>query len=295
MQILLVRDAQTPVRQIALTPWRLFKWFCLSILLLALLNLLAVWLLEALGLDDGAQKQSLSEAQYERKLIELEAQLTEMNARLKGMDATRQQMLQDQPLSPVQPTAGVPVVTPVPITPVLESTNAPGGQGGPMVAQVMLPADRSFSTRLHQLELATLNIKAQSEGVSDQMQILQQFQRASPTGYPLPYQAMVTSPAGFRVDPFTGRSSWHGGTDYGAYPGTPILATGDGYVIRAEWDEEYGNVVEISHPGVNMVTRYAHAQEMYVKLGQRVAKGEAIASVGSTGRSTGPHLHYEVR
>jgi len=83
--------------------------------------------------------------------------------------------------------------------------------------------------------------------------------------------------------------------DYGAYAGTPILATGDGYVIRADWDDEFGNVVEIAHPGVNMVTRYAHAQELYVKSGQRVAKGDAIASVGSTGRSTGPHLHYEVR
>lgn len=312
MQILLVRDAQTPVRQIELTPWRLFKWFWLGIVLLAVLNLLAVWLLEALGLDDGAQQQSLSEAQYERKLTELEAQLTEMNARLKGMDATRQQMLQDQPLAPMQSAGGmVPAPAsapiPVPITTVPPSLSSPsspgsptssaaqGGQGGPMLSQPLLPADRSFATRLHQLELVTLNIKARSEVVSDQMRMLQEFQLASPTGYPLPYQAMVTSQPGFRVDPFTGRSSWHAGTDYGAYPGTPILATGDGYVIRADWDDEFGNVVEISHPGVNMVTRYAHAQELYVKLGQRVAKGEAIASVGSSGRSTGPHLHYEVR
>lgn len=105
----------------------------------------------------------------------------------------------------------------------------------------------------------------------------------------------MTSAPGFRMDPLTGQNSWHAGTDYGAYPGTPILATGDGYVVRADWDDEFGNVVEISHPGVNMVTRYAHAQEIYVKMGQRVSKGEAIASVGSTGRSTGPHLHYEVR
>lgn len=293
MQILFVRDAQTPVRQIELTPWRVFKWLCLVFVVLLVLNVLAGWLLEALGLDDGAQKQALSEAQYEHKLVELEAQLAEMNARLKGMDATRQQLLQEQPATQMMQPAGggmtVPSV-PVPITP-----NAQGGQGGPMLSQPVLPADRSFTMRIHQLELATLNIKAHSDQVSDQMQTLQQFQLASPTGYPLPYQAVVTSAPGFRVDPFTGRSSWHAGTDYGAYAGTPILATGDGYVIRADWDDEFGNIVEIAHPGVNLVTRYAHAQEIYVKSGQRVAKGDAIASVGSTGRSTGPHLHYEVR
>jgi murein DD-endopeptidase MepM/ murein hydrolase activator NlpD len=164
-----------------------------------------------------------------------------------------------------------------------------------MMAQVVLPAERSFSARLHKLQLETLNVKAHSEAISGQMRVLQEYRLASPTGYPLPYQALVTSPPGYRVDPFTGRSSWHAGTDYGAYPGTPILATGDGYVVRAEWDDEFGNVVEISHPGVNMMTRYAHAQEIFVRPGQRVAKGDAIASVGSTGRSTGPHLHYEVR
>jgi murein DD-endopeptidase MepM/ murein hydrolase activator NlpD len=290
MQILLVRDAQSPVRQIELTFGRVCKWLLVLLFVLVILNLLANWLLEALGLDDASQRQALSEAQYERKLIELEAQLAEMNARLKGMDATRQQMLQDQPATLVQPGVPAPALMPVPVTP-----NAQGGQGGPMISQPVLPADRSFTMRLHQLELAALNVKAQSEQVSNQMQTLQQFQLATPTGYPLPYQAVVTSAPGYRVDPFTGRSSWHAGTDYGAYSGTPILATGDGYVIRADWDDEFGNIVEIAHPGANMVTRYAHAQEIYVKSGQRVAKGDAIASVGSTGRSTGPHLHYEVR
>jgi len=288
MQIWLVRDAQTPVRQIELTPWRVFKWLCVGTILLALLNLLANQLLDAMGLGDDAQRQTMSETQYERKLIELEAQLAEMNARIKGMDATRQQMIQDQPLSPAGGIA--PAVIPVPVTP-----NAQGGQGGPMISQTVLPPDRSFAARIHQLELATLNVRAHSEQVSDQMQALQEYRLASPTGYPLPYQAMMTSAPGFRLDPFTGLSSWHAGTDYGAYPGTPILATGDGYVVRAGWDDEFGNVVEISHPGVNMVTRYAHAQDIYVKMGERVTKGQAIASVGSTGRSTGPHLHYEVR
>ena len=291
MQILFIRDAQTPVRQIELTFGRICKWLIVLLVILMLLNVIATWILEAVGLDDSAQKQALAEAQYERKLIELEAQLAEMNARLKGMDATRQQMLQDQPATTMQPGIQNPTGVVVPVTP-----NAQGGQGGPMIGQApILPADRSFTMRLHQLELSALNVKEQSEQISTQMQTLQQFRLASPTGYPLPYHAVVTSAPGYRVDPFTGRSSWHAGTDYGAYAGTPILATGDGYVIRADWDDEFGNIVEVAHPGVNLVTRYAHAQDVYVKPGQRVEKGEAIASVGSTGRSTGPHLHYEVR
>ena len=224
--------------------------------------------------------------------MELESQLVELNGRLKGLDVTRQQLIQEPPLTVPVPGLSSPQSLPVQnVTPAV-----PGGQGGPMIRpNVLLPAEQSFTTRLHQLELVSLNMRAQAEMVSEHMQTLQQFQLASPTGYPLPYQALVTSAPGYRMDPFTGQSSWHAGTDYGAYPGTPILATGDGYVIRAEWDTEYGNLVEISHPGVNMVTRYAHAQDVYVKVGQRVARGDAIASVGSTGRSTGPHLHYEVR
>ena len=292
MQILLVRDAQSPVRQIEITPWRLIKWCGLLVVLLAILNVFANWLLEAIGLNEQAQQQSLSEAQYERKLMELESQLVELNGRLKGLDVTRQQLIQELPLTVPVPGLSSPSSLPVQnVTPAV-----PGGQGGPMIRpNVLLPAEQSFTTRLHQLELVSLNMRAQAEMVSEHMQTLQQFQLASPTGYPLPYQALVTSAPGYRMDPFTGQSSWHAGTDYGAYPGTPILATGDGYVIRAEWDTEYGNLVEISHPGVNMVTRYAHAQDVYVKVGQRVARGDAIASVGSTGRSTGPHLHYEVR
>lgn len=278
MQILLVRDAQTPVRQITLTPWRLVKWFCLILALMMAFIMLANWLLEALGLDQKSQRQPISEAQYERKLLELEAQLAELNARLKSLDATRQQILQDQPMSPAHP----------PVT-------APGGQGGPLIHSSALPPSASFQTRLGQLELGSINARAHSDALSEQLITLQSYKMATPTGYPLPYPALVASPPGYRMDPFTGQSSWHAGTDYSAYPGTPILATGDGYIIRAEWDDEFGNVVEISHPGVNMVTRYAHAQEIHVKLGQRVSRGDVVASVGSTGRSTGPHLHYEVR
>lgn len=294
MQILIVRDAQSPVRQIEVTPRRVVTFLIMLVLLLAVLSLIATWLIEALGMESEAVRtaQTVSESQYERKLSELESKIGELNAHLKGLDATKQLIIQDQ--SGLTPNANPAVYVP-PVVPVPAASANGGGQGGPMLSVPRSSSDLSFMTRLHQLELAALNLQSQSQLVENQLQTLHDFQAASPTGYPLPYIAQVTSQPGFRIDPFTGQSSWHAGTDYAAYPGTPILATGDGYVIRAEWDSEFGNVVEIAHPGVNLVTRYAHAELLYVKPGQRIVRGEAIASVGNTGRSTGSHLHYEVR
>ena len=103
----------------------------------------------------------------------------------------------------------------------------------------------------------------------------------------------ASSGLGYRPDPFTGKVAWHEGTDFPAAFGTPILATADGTVIRSSWDAEYGNVVDVQHKN-SVITRYAHAQELLVKPGDFVRKSQMIAKVGSTGRSTGPHLHYEV-
>jgi murein DD-endopeptidase MepM/ murein hydrolase activator NlpD len=103
----------------------------------------------------------------------------------------------------------------------------------------------------------------------------------------------ASSGLGYRIDPLTQQTAWHEGTDFPAAYGTPILATAEGVVIRAAWDQEYGYVVDVQHKN-SVVTRYAHAQEILVKQGDFVKQSQAIAKVGSTGRSTGPHLHYEV-
>ena len=101
------------------------------------------------------------------------------------------------------------------------------------------------------------------------------------------------SPFGWRIDPFTGRSALHTGLDFQAEPGTPILAAAGGVVVAHEAHPAYGNMVEIDH-GNNLVTRYAHASRFWVKKGDLVKRGQKIAEVGTTGRSTGPHLHFEV-
>jgi murein DD-endopeptidase MepM/ murein hydrolase activator NlpD len=103
----------------------------------------------------------------------------------------------------------------------------------------------------------------------------------------------VGSGFGWRTDPFTGRMARHEGMDFAAPPGTPIHAAAGGVVLLAEFHPEYGNVVEIDH-GNQLMTRYAHALRVGVRPGDLVKRGQKIAEVGSTGRSTGPHLHFEV-
>jgi murein DD-endopeptidase MepM/ murein hydrolase activator NlpD len=103
----------------------------------------------------------------------------------------------------------------------------------------------------------------------------------------------VGSSFGWRIDPFTGRSALHTGLDFQADTGTPILAAAGGVVVAQEAHPAYGNMVEIDH-GNNLITRYAHASRVWVKLGDLVKRGQKIADVGTTGRSTGPHLHFEV-
>lgn len=103
----------------------------------------------------------------------------------------------------------------------------------------------------------------------------------------------VGSRFGNRVDPFTKRRAFHSGIDFAAPRGTPILASAGGRVIYAAFRKDYGHTVEIDH-GAGLVTRYAHASKLLVKVGQVVMPGEKIALIGSTGRSSGPHLHFEI-
>ncbi|MES2636589.1 MAG: M23 family metallopeptidase [Pseudomonadota bacterium] len=106
--------------------------------------------------------------------------------------------------------------------------------------------------------------------------------------------AFNSSSYGWRVDPFNGNKAFHEGLDFTANTGTAIRAAADGIVSSSERTPDYGNIVKIDH-GSGLETRYAHASKLLVKSGERVVKGQAVAEVGSTGRSTGAHLHYEIR
>jgi murein DD-endopeptidase MepM/ murein hydrolase activator NlpD len=128
-----------------------------------------------------------------------------------------------------------------------------------------------------------------------QLDQLEQGVAAIPSAMPLHSNANFTSGYGIRSDPFRGRAAMHAGIDLAGPMGTPIYATADGIVGRSEWNNGgYGNLVEIDH-GQGIQTRYGHLSQRIATPGQRVRRGDLIGLMGSTGRSTGSHLHYEVR
>lgn len=112
--------------------------------------------------------------------------------------------------------------------------------------------------------------------------------------WPAPGVTRITSPFGYRIHPILKVKKLHTGIDIGAPSGTTIVAANGGTVIKAGWNNSYGNMVMIDHGG-GIVTLYAHNSKLLVKKGDVVSRGQAISKSGSTGRSTGPHLHFEVR
>ncbi|OFZ28780.1 MAG: cell wall-binding protein associated metalloendopeptidase [Bdellovibrionales bacterium RIFCSPHIGHO2_01_FULL_40_29] len=126
------------------------------------------------------------------------------------------------------------------------------------------------------------------EMLSDRQSLL------SATPYIKPARGPIGSRFGYRIDPINGRQKMHAGVDIVASPGTPVRAPADGVISFAGWDEQFGKLVSIDH-GYGVLTRYAHNSQIYVQVGQKVSKFDVVSATGNTGRSTGPHLHYEVR
>lgn len=127
----------------------------------------------------------------------------------------------------------------------------------------------------------------------DTMNLYRIAAEKAPFARPTHHSVRFTSGFGWRSDPFNGRKRRHEGLDFAGPRGTPILATGDGVVVQAGWHSGYGNSVTIRH-AFGIETLYAHMSKIRVKQGQRVSRGDRIGGMGSSGRSTGTHLHYEV-
>jgi murein DD-endopeptidase MepM/ murein hydrolase activator NlpD len=167
------------------------------------------------------------------------------------------------------------------------------GQGGPLV---LAPAALTEHDVQRQLDRLSQQVEWRGDYLGlVETRVLDERarQKLLPTTLPIA-GAWDASSFGWRQDPFTGERALHEGVDFSADSGTPIMAAASGVVIMAERHSSYGNVVEIDH-GDGLTTRYAHASKLLVKVGAVVKRGQEIAEVGSTGRSTGPHLHFEVR
>ncbi len=172
-----------------------------------------------------------------------------------------------------------------------ESIPTPAGTGGALVGSSPLNMSEldNLLTALDQNTDERLNYFAQIESRLFDEKVRKMM---VPTQRPILGSALG-SPFGWRRDPFTGRSAMHTGLDFAAGAGTPIYAAAGGIVVTQELNSAYGNMVEIEH-GNHLITRYAHASKVFVKKGDLVTRGQEIAAVGTTGRSTGPHLHFEV-
>jgi murein DD-endopeptidase MepM/ murein hydrolase activator NlpD len=156
-------------------------------------------------------------------------------------------------------------------------------QGGPLVPMTAGKGSSPFEQKLAQVHFTV-----------QQSQRMHKVISGLPIARPMPLEFETTSGFGARSDPFTRTMAMHTGIDFRAPSGTTVRATAPGRVTEASHMGGYGNMVEIDH-GNGLTTRYAHLSSIEVDVGETVAKGGIIGRVGSTGRSTGPHLHYETR
>jgi murein DD-endopeptidase MepM/ murein hydrolase activator NlpD len=229
-------------------------------------------LLSALHADDLRR----NEAEMKDNMSALAVKVGELQARILRLDAFGERLAKALNLKPTE----------------FRFDEKPG-QGGPSV----LPGRELSVTEFQQMlgELSRLlDDRSDKLGVLDSYLMDDRLARkAIPTTMPVP-MAYYSSNYGYRLDPITGRNSFHTGVDLIAPAGTPIVAAAGGVVATVAHVHEYGHIVEIDHDN-GLTSRYAHLSKSLVKVGDVVLKGQPVAHVGATGRTTGPHLHFEVR
>jgi murein DD-endopeptidase MepM/ murein hydrolase activator NlpD len=165
----------------------------------------------------------------------------------------------------------------------LEAATPRAPMGGPFVPLKLSPDAGAFERQLYRINITRM-----------QMDRLNRTLALVPYRKPVIGEVEFTSGFGVRSDPFLGRPAMHTGLDFRGQTGDPVRATANGKVVSSGWSGGYGRMVEIDH-GNGLSTRYGHLSEINVKVGEFVKIGQVIGEVGSTGRSTGPHLHYETR
>jgi murein DD-endopeptidase MepM/ murein hydrolase activator NlpD len=214
-------------------------------------------------------------------------QLGEMQARIMRLDAQSERLSKLAGEKPAPRDDAVDVKknsTPV--------KALPAGQGGPLVRNSPLSeADlqKHIAALMAKIEFDTDHLSSIEAKLLQQSVLKDTLPNSSPVEV-----AFNSSSFGWRIDPFNGEKAFHEGLDFPAATGTPIYAAAGGIVSLAEQTPDYGKLIKIDH-GSGLETRYAHSSKLLVKAGDRVEKGQIIAEVGSSGRSTGSHLHYEIR
>jgi murein DD-endopeptidase MepM/ murein hydrolase activator NlpD len=208
-------------------------------------------------------------------------QIGELQARILRLDAQNQRLSK---LAGIK-TSAEPINQRTPVNELM-------GQGGPLVKDAPL-SEEDLKATIEQMS-ADLDFRDEYQGKIEAKLLLKSvLSEMLPNSSPVD-AAYSSSSYGWRIDPLSGHRAFHEGLDFPAASGTPVYAAADGIVTTALQTSDYGNLLKIDH-GSGLETRYAHNSQLLVKAGERVSKGQKIALIGSTGRSTGPHLHYEIR
>ena len=233
------------------------------------------------GVTSQSEQQRV-EAIYREKLELLNHHLSGVSERLHEIEAIKDKVLGRLGIEKLLPPSGP------------SGREPSAGKGGPM----NLLSTWGFSSRKlnHQLDQSIEKVLHYDKTLAD-MQTRWQGDLGRldlvPTVLPLSGDFLLSSTFGVRADPLTHLPSMHEGIDFVAPVGTPVLATADGVVLRAEYAGAYGNMVEVAHAD-GFVTRYAHLKTIDVKPQDVLQRHDVVGTLGNTGRSTGPHLHYEV-
>jgi len=280
MQIIVLHH-RFNAKSITLTHWHLMA----AILMFVLFGIVMAFLLYYLDIPfvrdmhaSSAQEDNSKKDQYiKENLAAMATKLGEMQAQLMRLDALGER---------VQGLAGV--------TPQEFNFKELPGRGGSEHSSVQ-QEPLSMNEFQHLLDAMAKEVERRLDYMNVVETTLMNHKIKSkllPTTQPV-NASYNASGFGWRFDPFTGRNAFHEGIDFAAATGTPIVAAAGGVVIAAEYHHQFGNMLEIDH-GNDIVTRYAHASRLLVNVGDIVKRGQHVADIGSTGRSTGPHLHFEV-
>lgn len=239
-------------------------------------------LAQRMGGVTSQSEQQRMEAVYREKLEVLNQHLSGVSERLHELETIKNQVLGRLGIEKLLSFSGP------------TGRGSEAGRGGPMN---LLPTWGLSSRKLnHQLDQSLRKVLDYDHAMAD-MQVSWQSDLGRldrlPTALPLSGNFLLTSSFGVRSDPITHLPSMHDGIDFVAPVGTPVLATAAGVVLRAEYAGAYGHMVEVAHAD-GFVTRYAHLKTIRVKPQDVLERHDAVGTLGNTGRSTGPHLHYEV-
>ncbi|MFP3753096.1 MULTISPECIES: M23 family metallopeptidase [unclassified Cupriavidus] len=276
MQIIVLHPRAPRVFRLQLTPLRAGLLAIVVCLLVAAASSAITWYVARAQPGGEASGQARDNAYLRANLAVLAARVGELQAQMVRLDALGERV------------SGLAGIAPQDFD--FRHRPARGGPAG---------AERSTALTLPDLRDELARLGKQAEHRVDFFDVIegalidrQLRERRTPSVMPVAV-GYDGSSFGTRIDPFSGRRTRHDGVDFVAPTGTPIVAAAGGVVVAAEWHPEYGNMIDIDH-GNGLKTRYAHASKSLVKVGDLVRAGQEVARVGSTGRSTGAHLHFEV-